>query len=114
MEKLKLSVSERFALTNLLSAISQKGGMDLGSLRKAINIVGKVEITAKEATQIQLKQEGSNVTWAPTKAKDIEVEFNQDEGNLIRDAIKKKSEEKAFTLADRNILTLADKLELKL
>ena len=114
MEKVKLSVSERFALTNLFSAIYQKGGLDLKSLNKAMKIVAKVEISQAEADKIELKQEGTNVTWVPTKAKDMEVEFSRDEGDLIREAINKRSEEKSFTLADRNILTLAGKLELEL
>lgn len=114
MEKLKLSIAERFALTNLLSEIYKAGGLDLKSLKKAMNAVAKVEITQKEAEKIELKQEGVSVTWQPAKAKDIDVEFSVDEIGLVREAIKAKNESKSFTLADRNILSLAEKLEIEL
>lgn len=114
MEKLKLSVAERFSLTNLLTEIYRAGGLDLKSLKKAFNVMDKIEMTEKEAKQIKLKQTGATITWDPKSAKDVEIEFSKDEADLIREAVKDKNEKKGFTMADKNILTLAEKLELEI
>lgn len=116
MEKLKLTVAERLGLNNLLTEIYSpgKGGADYKTMMLIFKIMEKVMIESEEAKRLNLKQVGNNVTWDPKRAKEQEIEFSKDQIDIIREALKVKNEKKLFTLADRNILGLAEKLNLEL
>ena len=113
MKEIKFSIGERLSLSNLLSEIYQAGGLHLGTLKTAFNVVGKMEIKEQERKDIKMKQQGASVTWDPKKDKEKNFEFSGDEVKLMKEAIKSKNEKKAFTLADRHIISIAEKLELE-
>lgn len=114
MKNIKLNVAERLSVSNLLSEIYQAGGLHLGTLKLAFNIVSKIEINEQERKAIDLVQKGGSISWNPKKDKEKEFEFSEDEAKLIKDAVKAKDEKKGFTLADRFILGIAEKFGVEL
>lgn len=135
MKTLKLSVSERFGIRNLLNGVYAKGGLTLSTLSDAQNIIRKTlmemefdkkpdktgvfnAIKGKEAKAVDMKRvltpQGESLSWNPDKDKGTEIEFTEDEVKIIKEILNEKNNKKEFTMSDSYVPELAKKLEIDL
>jgi len=113
MIKVKLNAGERVGIGNLLNEISGAGGFDLSKLNKALNIISQTEIQPKEIKKLGMVRAGTSISWDPTKDYETEYELSDDKTLLLTEAIESKNQKKTFTMQDRYILSLAQKLGIK-
>ncbi len=109
-------IGERVGLGNLFNAIYQSGGLSLSMLSTAQKIIEKTAISEGERKAVDWKIDTvtNSITWNPKKDKGVEVELNEDQVKLIEEAIVAKNKEKQFTISDGHIVTLIEKLGIKL
>jgi len=118
MKKIKLDIFERLGVSAIFNEIYSAGGLDLIGLRVVQKIIDKIMLSEEERKAMDYKQVEENgkqvVKWNPTKVKEKEVEFSEDEVKMIEESIKTKNSKKGFNPADKFIFGLMDKFGIKL
>ena len=116
MKTINLTIGERIAITGLFNEAYQRGGLDLQSLNRAMKIVQKVEILDEERRKcdFRLDYASNTITWNVKKDKGKEVELNEDQTKMIKDAIENKNSNKSFSMSDRHLITVAEKLGIEI
>ncbi len=114
MKTLKLSTGERLAVNNLLNDL--KGG--LLQINMGSKIVDKMSFNEKEQKDLGMKQTFGRsgtpqLSWNIKKDKEKEIELSNDQAKLIKEQIQQKSDKGEFTLNDKYILQVAEKLEME-
>jgi hypothetical protein len=118
MKTLKLNTSERIGIISILNELYQAGGLTLQALTNASKVTNKCTLDEKDKKSAKFtenKNESGVVTgftWDNKYEKDIE--FADDEINLIKDSIKTKNDKKGFNLQDKFIIPLMEKIDLDL
>jgi len=111
MKTLSLNIGERIIIDSSFNQFKE-GGLGLSDLRMAMKILEKVEITPDEVKKVGLnsKKETGKITWDDDKyTKDIE--FSDEQATFIDNLLKKKDEEKKFSISEGVIiLGLIDKI----
>lgn len=110
LKTISLNISERIAALAILNAF--KGSLD--KVAVILEDIKQLPISEEEWTQAN-KQEvknGDNIswTWDNEKGGDKEVKLQEATVEAIRNDIKERDSKGDFTLADRSIMTLKDKL----
>ncbi|GAB1464114.1 hypothetical protein [Pedobacter sp.] len=101
---MKVSILERLQIQSI---VPKEG--DVVSLIHIKDILSKVEITAKEAEECELKHHDNGmVTFNPEKAIVIDVKLNVEQIIIIKAVLNKKNEEKSLRL---ELLDLYQKFE---
>ena len=138
MKILKLLISERLGIRNLLNETYQKGGLTLDSLTDAQNIMTKIAVNVEfnekpdkdgfykaikdtEAVKIKMRQgylfsqgvKTPQLIWDPRADKGKDIEFSNDEIILIKELIESKNSQKGFKLGDDYMVELARKVEFQ-
>ena len=99
--KIKLNVSERFALLGMLP---QKGNY---ATQKVVNqLISDIGFSAKELKDMEYRQEGDQAKWNPEKDPNKEFDFGKYETEVIADALKELDEQDEMELRH---LTLYEK-----
>jgi len=138
MQKINMTVAERFGIRQLLNESYQRGGLTLDMLVSASKISEKCGIEVDldkpnkdgvayakggaEAKAVNLRQIITNLAdgktiiqfaWDAQKDKGKDLDFISDEIKFLQELIKNKSEKKELTLADGYFIGLNDKLNKK-
>ena len=118
MKKLKLDIFERLGISAIFNEIYSAGGLDLMGLRTVQKIVDKIMLSEKERNDMDYRVVEGNgkqvIKWNPSKVKEKEIEFSEDESKMVEESIKTKNSKKGFNPADKFIFGLMDKFGIKL
>ena len=111
MKKFTLSAGERLAINNLLNDL--KGGLQ--QINMGFKIMDKVMFNEKEQKALGMKQEFAKsglpqLTWNISKDKPKEIEFSDDQAELVKQQIQLKSDKGEMSISDRFLMDLAKKL----
>lgn len=82
-----------------------------GSLRDqriVRDVSRKVLLTPDERTEIDFIQDDKGIRWNGEKARELEIELNDDEREFLKRQIGRLDEEEAFT---QDLLALADRIK---
>lgn len=90
---MKLTILDCISLLNILP----KEG-NIVDLIQVKGIAKAIEITAKEATEIELKQDGNNLSWNLKKAKDKEFKPSVEQILIIKGIFSKLDAEKKMRI----------------
>jgi len=109
---IKLNISERLFSLTMLNAY--KGSLD--KLSVILEDIKKFPITEEEwktaeKKEVKTSDGGMNWTWNDEKGGIKDIEVNKITVDYLTEEIKKKDDAGEFTLADRNVITLKDKLK---
>lgn len=105
--KLKLTITERILLISILNAF--KGRLDI--MAKVLDDLKAIGVDEKEAQEIGLKESEGRVEWNPAKTKEKEIEISKDSIDYVVNYIKEKDENNEFSLAEKDIIQLREKLK---
>ena len=110
MRRFTLSAGERLAITNLLNDL--KGGLQ--QINMGFKVMDKVMFNEKESKALGLKQTFGKsglpqLTWNISKDKPKEIEFSDDQTELIKAQIQLKSDKGEMSISDRFLMDLAQK-----
>ena len=86
---MKLTVKDRLNIGTFFPAES-----DLVTQILVKGIRDKVEVNSEEANEINLKQQGTQLLWDTTKAKDKEITFNEAEIKFLKEQVTRLDQEK--------------------
>lgn len=112
LKKITLNLSERLAALAILNTF--KGSLD--KVAVILEDIKQLPVTEEEwikAERGEVKNEKGEVTswtWDNEKAEEKEITFQEATIEFIRSDIEARDEKGEFTLADRSLVTLKDKL----
>jgi len=90
---MKLSIKERLQIQEF---IPETGG--IARLINAKGIIAKALISSDEANEIGLTDTGKGVVWDNSKAKEIDISFNESEIRILKEEVKRKDEQEAISM----------------
>ena len=90
---MKLSVKDRVILAGILPAEG-----DLRTMRTIMKLRESIFFTEEEVKLFEITQDGPQVFWEATKAKDVEIHVGDIAKEVIIDALKGLDEEKKLTV----------------
>jgi hypothetical protein len=99
-----LGIKERLLMPLMFP---QKGTKKDITLSRAI--FKKIEISPEERKEIDFVSEKDHVQWSSEKAKDKDIDLNDDEREFLKRQIHRVDDDEAFTL---ELLALAERIEL--
>ena len=105
---MKLNVKERFILRRVFAPeTTTLLESDLWD-----DIMDKVKITAKEANDIGMVQDGLNLAWDETKEKPLDLDLTDEQIKMLRKVVRKKDDAGAipYNPDDKTAVELAKKI----
>ncbi len=108
--KVNLTIEERIITLGILNQF--KG--NLLDVKIVSDCLPAISMDKAEQEEVEYKViEGQSITWNSAKAKDKEVELPEQAVNFILKIIDDKDEKQEFTLADKSLLSIKEKLSVK-
>ena len=109
MKKLSLNIGERLVLSNVINQFGQ--GLSLSGMNTCMKIIDKIAINDKEAKKVKLENKNNRLIWENEKYS-VDIDFSEDEMKLINEFVKKKDEDKKYSVSEGKVmLTLIDKIK---
>lgn len=113
MKSLKLKAVHRLLLNAIIDGVGGKGE-SLSNLNKMLKLVDKLSLTEAEQKKLKLKMEDGMIKWEAKEDKEVELELPDEEFELVKTLVKKRSEDKEIKLADaKPLLEVAQQLGLE-
>jgi hypothetical protein len=110
MKTTELKVIHRLLLINIINDEGKKGA-SLSDLKSMLGILGKLELTEDEKTEIGLSVDNDQAKWDPTKDLGVSVELSDEQFDSLKKMVKKRSDDKTFNFQVLSpMLEIAEKL----
>jgi len=116
-----LTVKPRISVINFLNT---RKGFDLSAMRKALKIVGKLELTKEDRERVNFKiissGESNSLSWDTTKDRTedgeivdipVDIDLSDEQAEFLAEIIQKAGDAKELTVADAVLLDVYDQLK---
>ncbi|MDD5540049.1 MAG: hypothetical protein PHG61_05085 [Candidatus Marinimicrobia bacterium] len=116
-----LTVKPRISVINFLNT---RKGFDLSAMRKALKIVGKLELTKEDRERVNFKiiqnEESNSLSWDTTKDRvedgeivdiPVDIDLSDEQAEFLAETIQKAGDAKELTVADAVLLDVYDQLK---